>query len=160
MHSCLKGTIPDNSVLSHDLLEGCFLRTAYLSGTELPDGFPSTVRAYFKRMGRWIRGDVQLIPWLFPRIKTQTSVIKNPLSRLSKFKIADNLRRAVTSVFCFWGIAPYAVFVTPITAAAAICSLAALSAPLILNGVERINNFGNKVNTRYHSTIYVGLRGG
>lgn len=160
MYDCLYGTIPDNAVLSHDLLEGCFLRTAFLSNTELPDGFPSSVRAYFKRAGRWIRGDIQIIPWLFPTVRTKNGKMKNPLSGLSKFKIVDNLRRSVTAIICLVGISLYAIILSGAAAAFAVCSLAALSAPLILNCVERINNFGNKVNTRYHSTIYAGFRGG
>ena len=60
--------IPENTVLSHDLLEGGFLRTALLSDIELIDDHPSTYMSYQKRMHRWVRGDWQLLCWLFTSV--------------------------------------------------------------------------------------------
>ena len=63
--------MPDNQILSHDLLEGCFLSAGFLSRVELSDGFPARAGSYFLRMGRWIRGDWQLLPWLCSQIPTK-----------------------------------------------------------------------------------------
>src|SRR5436853_170328 len=60
--------IPDNRVLSHDLLEGGFLRSGLLSDIELIDGHPATFSSYQQRLHRWVRGDWQLLCWLFSRL--------------------------------------------------------------------------------------------
>lgn len=88
----LTGTIPENTVLSHDLLEGCYARCALATEIELMDGYPSTVISYFSREHRWIRGDWQLLPWLLGR---------DSLSGLSKWKIFDNLRRSLVGISQF-----------------------------------------------------------
>ncbi|WP_231701848.1 GH36-type glycosyl hydrolase domain-containing protein [Crassaminicella thermophila] len=99
-----KDAIPDNTILSHDLLEGSYIRTGLTTDIELIDGYPSKYNSYMMRLHRWIRGDWQLIKWLFPKIKNRMGkIVKNPLSRLSKWKIIDNLRRSLipVSVFMF-----------------------------------------------------------
>lgn len=82
----LNGEIKENSVLSHDLLEGSYVRTALVTDIELVDGYPAYYNSSCKRLHRWVRGDWQLIPWIFKR----TSI-----NRLSKWKIVDNLRRSL-----------------------------------------------------------------
>lgn len=95
----LKDAFPDNTVLSHDLLEGSFVRTALASDIELIDGYPSGYGPYMMRLHRWVRGDWQLIRWLYPRIRDREGrVRKNPLSLLSRWKIFDNLRRSLVPV--------------------------------------------------------------
>ncbi len=79
-------TIPENSVLSHDLLEGSFLRTALVTDIELIDGYPAKYNSFMMRLHRWTRGDWQLLPWILGR---------NPLSLLSRWKMIDNLRRSL-----------------------------------------------------------------
>jgi cyclic beta-1,2-glucan synthetase len=95
----LKENIPENSVLSHDLLEGSYVRTALITDVEFIDGYPAYYNSSSKRIHRWVRGDWQLIPWLFG---------KNGLNKLSKWKIFDNLRRSLVSPFImmlvFWSI--------------------------------------------------------
>jgi hypothetical protein len=60
---CLDGRLPENRILSHDLLEGGYLRAGLIEDVELTDGFPSTARAWFLRQHRWIRGDWQAAKW-------------------------------------------------------------------------------------------------
>ena len=92
----LKDALPDNAILSHDLLEGSFVRTALVADLELVDSYPSKYNAFIARLHRWIRGDWQLIQWLGRKIYTRDKKhIKNPLSYVSKWKIADNLRRSL-----------------------------------------------------------------
>jgi hypothetical protein len=87
----LHNAIPENQVLSHDLLESCYARTAFSSTAKIMDTFPSSVLSYAKREHRWIRGDWQLLPWLFNR----KAVNGKPLSIISRWKILDNLRRSL-----------------------------------------------------------------
>lgn len=99
-HKIFKQTIPENTVLSHDLLEGNYLRCALASDILLLDGYPYKYNAYILRLHRWIRGDWQIIQWLNRKIKIKDgSIIKNPLNILSKFKILDNLRRSLVEIF-------------------------------------------------------------
>lgn len=98
----LSHEIPENTVLSHDLLEGSYLRCALATDILLLDGFPYKYDAYIQRMSRWIRGDWQIIGWLRKKIKTKDEVNKkNPLNTLSKFKILDNLRRSLVEILVF-----------------------------------------------------------
>ncbi|MTI94296.1 MAG: hypothetical protein FH749_02255 [Firmicutes bacterium] len=95
----LAGTLPENRVLSHDLLEGSFLRTGLATDLELIDDFPGRYSAYMMRLHRWTRGDWQLLPWLGPHVRDQAGKRRrNPLTLLSRWKIADNLRRSLVPV--------------------------------------------------------------
>lgn len=87
--SVMKNQIPENTVLSHDLIEGCYARCGLATDILVMDGFPSKYNAYKLRSHRWIRGDFQIIRWFF----------NNKLNLLSKYKILDNLVRALNSVF-------------------------------------------------------------
>lgn len=80
----LKNRIPANTILSHDLLEGCYLRCGLASDILLMDGYPTKYNSFMNRLSRWIRGDWQIISWL-----------KSSLNLISKYKIFDNLRRSL-----------------------------------------------------------------
>jgi len=93
---------PDNHILSHDLLEGCYLRSGFLSDLPLYEQSPGSYLVDVKRRIRWIRGDWQIAGWLLPSILNKDEHrVKNPLSFLSKFKIADNLRRSLVPISQF-----------------------------------------------------------
>ena len=95
----LNKEIPENTVLSHDLLEGCYLRCALASDILLLDGYPSKYIAFTKRLYRWIRGDYQISKWIARKIVNKDGVKKkNPLKFLDKFKILDNIRRSLVEV--------------------------------------------------------------
>lgn len=97
--SVLKGAVPENAVLSHDLLEGLYVRAALVTDLELVDSYPTKYNAYSARMYRWIRGDWQLIPWLRNKIyNKENKYLKNPLSFISRWKIMDNLRRSIVPI--------------------------------------------------------------
>ena len=92
----LKDAIPDNAVLSHDLLEGAYIRAGLVTDLELVDSYPTKYNSYMARHHRWIRGDWQLIPWLKRKIRNRRgNLIPNPLSAISLWKITDNLRRSL-----------------------------------------------------------------
>lgn len=96
---CLKDTFPDNRILSHDLLEGSYIRTGLATDIQVIDGYPAKYSAYMKRLHRWVRGDWQIIPWLFNRVRNRKGEeIENPINNLSKWKILDNIRRSLVSI--------------------------------------------------------------
>jgi len=90
---------PDNRILSHDLLEGCYARSGLLTDVQLYEEYPSLYSADVSRRYRWIRGDWQIFDWLLPYAPGQGDSRKeNPISVLSRWKILDNLRRSLTPV--------------------------------------------------------------
>ncbi|MEK7741690.1 MAG: cyclic beta 1-2 glucan synthetase, partial [Nitrospirota bacterium] len=94
----LGGRFPENRILSHDLIEGCYARAGLLSDVQLYEEYPSRYSADAGRRHRWIRGDWQLVRWLLPRVPgLDARFQKNPLSLLSQWKILDNLRRSLVS---------------------------------------------------------------
>ena len=86
----LAGRIPENSILSHDLFEGIFSRTGFLSDVEFFEEFPSHAIVAFSRSHRWARGDWQLLPWLLKFKDFKIPVIE-------RWKMLDNLRRTLTA---------------------------------------------------------------
>ena len=90
------GKFPENRILSHDLLEGSYARSALVSDVQLFEEFPSRYSADTRRRHRWMRGDWQIATWLLPRLTgTDARQMPNPLTGLSRWKILDNLRRSV-----------------------------------------------------------------
>ncbi len=91
------GGFPENAILSHDLLEGCYSRSALLSDVILYEDHPASYATDAGRRHRWMRGDWQIAAWLFPRVRGFTArSVANPLTALSRWKILDNLRRSLT----------------------------------------------------------------
>src|ERR1700683_1748679 len=73
---------PENTILSHDLIEGEHARTGLIN-VELVEDYPATHGAFSKRKHRWVRGDWQLLPWLFPHPPPPNGrAAGNPLSAL------------------------------------------------------------------------------
>nr|WP_262901438.1 glycoside hydrolase family 94 protein [Flavihumibacter profundi] len=92
----LDNRFPENRILSHDLLEGCYLRSGLLSDVQLYEEYPSKFSADVKRRHRWIRGDWQIAAWILPFIPAEgKGWHKNHLSALSRWKIFDNIRRSL-----------------------------------------------------------------
>src|SRR6185369_13507035 len=79
---------PENRILSHDLIEGCYARSGLLSDAPLYEEYPSTYRADMGRRHRWIRGDWQLAGWRLPLVLgPDRRRVRNPLSALSRWKL-------------------------------------------------------------------------
>ncbi len=92
----LEGCFPENRILSHDLIEGCYARSGLLSDVQLYEEHPARYSADVKRRHRWIRGDWQLLPWLLPWTpRLDGGAERNRLSALARWKILDNLRRSL-----------------------------------------------------------------
>jgi hypothetical protein len=92
----LEHRFPRNALLSHDLIEGAYARAGLVSDIEVIDDYPSHYSAFNRRKHRWVRGDWQIISWLFGRVPDETGRrVPNPISFLSRWKILDNLRRSL-----------------------------------------------------------------
>lgn len=99
----LGNRFPSNALLSHDLIEGIYARTGLASDIEVIDDYPSHFSAYSRRMHRWVRGDWQILRWLFPTVPDLFGrSVRNPISLLSRWKIFDNLRRSLIELNLFF----------------------------------------------------------
>ncbi len=88
--------LPENRILSHDLLEGSYARSGLVSDVTLYEQYPSAYPVDVSRRYRWTRGDWQIAPWLLLAVPgVNGSRMHNPISALSRWKIFDNLRRSL-----------------------------------------------------------------
>ena len=95
----LTGRISDNSVLSHDLLEGLYARAGLATDVEVVEDFPSRYDVARAREHRWVRGDWQLLPWIVSgRGDYKRDNDGDALATLGRWKLADNLRRSLTPI--------------------------------------------------------------
>ena len=87
-------------MLSHDLFEGLYARTALVTDIEFFEEFPSHYEVAVARTHRWIRGDWQLLPFIF----------RGRLPLISRWKMIDNLRRSLAvptaylALLCIWTV--------------------------------------------------------
>ncbi|HEX9439098.1 MAG TPA: glycosyl transferase, partial [Roseiflexaceae bacterium] len=95
LRATLDRRFPENTLLSHDLIEGCYARTGLLSDVELLDSYPATYAAFAARQHRWVRGDWQIAAWLLPWTPSANGQVRNVLPPIARFKIFDNLRRSL-----------------------------------------------------------------
>jgi cellobiose phosphorylase len=99
------GKIPENAVLSHDLLEGIYARTGFAGDIVLFDGFPNFYHESIIRLERWIRGDWQIIGWISSWFgQSKYGVPRESFALIDKFKIFDNLRRSLVPVMCVFAL--------------------------------------------------------
>ncbi|MDH4051233.1 MAG: cyclic beta 1-2 glucan synthetase, partial [Rubrivivax sp.] len=163
--------LPENRILSHDLLEGCYARSGLISDVQLVEESPSRYDADVDRRHRWIRGDWQVVGWLMPMLRIPVSPeagdgkmrpgvvwVRNPLSALSRLKIADNLRRsltpaALTLLFLFgWTVLP-----SPWTWTLA--GLAILFAPLFVASLADLLRKPEELRLGQHLSTVIGAVG-
>jgi cyclic beta-1,2-glucan synthetase len=95
--AALDGRVPENALLSHDLFEGLYARTALVTDIEVVDDYPASVLAHARRQHRWVRGDWQILWWLLPWVPTRSGLARNRLPVIARWKIFDNLRRSLLS---------------------------------------------------------------
>ena len=115
------GDFPENAILSHDLLESTHARSALLSDVELFEEYPSRYSADVSRRHRWMRGDWQIVWWLFLRVPSLAGGWNaNPITALSWWKIFDNLRRSLVPMALLAVLFGAWVFVRPPLAAAGV----------------------------------------
>ena len=109
----LDGRVPENALASHDLFEGIHGRAALATDIVLYETFPRQYLEFTRRQHRWIRGDWQLLPWLWRSVPgTGGRRVRNRLAWIDRWKIVDNLRRSllppalVTMLVAGWLILP------------------------------------------------------
>ncbi|MBZ0303414.1 MAG: cellobiose phosphorylase, partial [Anaerolineae bacterium] len=110
----LEGCVPENALLSHDLYEGIHGRVGLVTDVAFIEDYPTHYLAHQLRIHRWIRGDWQLLPWLWRRAPAHRRPQDcSQFSVINTWKIIDNLRRslvfpALLAFFiCAWlGILP------------------------------------------------------
>ena len=94
-------TFPDNAILSHDFIEGAFSGCVNTDFTVL-ENCPQSFAKSEARRNRWLRGDVQLLRYLFPYVKNKTGKrIKNPLCFAQKMHILSNILTSLVPAFLF-----------------------------------------------------------
>lgn len=149
---CMDGRIPEGRVLSHDAVEGAFLRGGYMSGTELTDGFPATPLSYYKRLHRWIRGDWQNLPWAFGPGRG--------LPDIERFRLLDSVRRSLVPIatltalcLAFFIRAPWAVMSASTALLSCVCSL-------VITACEALLRSDEESGMRFHSNVFIGIGGG
>eukprot|EP01038_Epipyxis_sp_PR26KG_P000473 gene473-667_t len=86
----LSGKVQENTVLSHDLLEGALARTALVTDVQFVEDFPVLYSVDVSRQHRWVRGDWQLLPFIFDW--------HNGLNATARLKMIDNLRRSAVPI--------------------------------------------------------------
>lgn len=122
-YTLLSDRFPEEHLLSHDLIEGVYGRVGFASDICLFDVFPEDYFSWANRQHRWMRGDFQIVDWLFRKVPSKGGTReKNPLDLINRWKILDNLRRAlmpfaiILLLICAWIISPIAAVLTLIAA--------------------------------------------
>jgi hypothetical protein len=156
--SC-KGRFPDNRILSHDLLEGCYVRSGLLSDVLLYEDYPASYASDVRRHERWIRGDWQIAGWLLPRVPAADGGGEpNPLSGLSRWKILDNLRRSlVPAALVLLTLAGWFVGSRAWAWTLALAALVAL--PTLLNGLVALLRKPRELRASRHASTVVRATG-
>ena len=149
---CMGTRVPENLMLSHDAVEGAFLRCGFIGDVELSDGFPGGVLPYYRRSERWIRGDWQNLPWVFRRGRA--------LPELERWRLMDALRRSLVPVLTCAAIVLGLVSGAPgLKLAAAAALLCALSELLLTTAETLLQRDADRA-VRYRSVLFVGVGGG
>ena len=94
--AALAHRVPENTLLSHDLFEGSYARTGLCTDIHVVDDYPSNYLAFAARLHRWVRGDWQIVRWLWRTVPDESGrPVPNTLPAISRWKILDNLRRSL-----------------------------------------------------------------
>ena len=153
-HSVMHRRLPENLILSHDLLEGCHVRSGLASDILIFEDHPWHFGAELNRRHRWIRGDWQIAEWLLPWIPGgNRHWTRNNVSMLSRWKIFDNLRRSlvapamVAMFFWAWMFLPYAGIWT-------IALVSTIFAPALLTALWDLININREIPLRMNLGLW------
>ena len=136
--------LPDEKILSHDSIESGFLRTAYMSDVEMTDGFPLSVTSFKKRQHRWIRGDIQNLDYCFNK----------ELNSVTKYKLFDNVRRAVTPFFSLFALIFTVIFTSgPSNLIAVLVILSVCGSQLFSAVMTVIYGGPDMISRKYYSKV-------
>lgn len=152
--AALAERVPENCLLSHDLFEGLYARTALVSDVELVDDYPASVLAHARRQHRWVRGDWQILGWLMPFVRSARGLVRNRLPLLARWKILDNLRRSLmppATLLAFvagWTVLPGAPGIWTTVVLATLVFPIGAAALALLRGPRHGQSWGPFVRTR------------
>ncbi len=97
--AALANRVPENALLSHDLFEGVYARAGLCTDIHLIDDYPPQYLAFAARQHRWVRGDWQIMRWLWRTVPDATRhPVPNTLPVIARWKILDNLRRSLLPI--------------------------------------------------------------
>ena len=150
------GFFPNERILSHDLVEGNLLRSALGSDIVLSDSTPKNALSYYTRMHRWFRGDLQVMPYLAKTVcNTEGKRIRNPMSRLSKFKIFDNFLRGLTPLFALLSVLLAFAFGIRTAAVTALFAFLYILSPIVMQFFTGLyyRNLGTAARRFYSVTL-------
>ena len=94
MHAVLSGRLPENQILSHDLLEGSIARCAAVTDITVIEEAPFHADVAASRVHRWTRGDWQLLPVLIASLVQPSHYQIRPVNL---WKMVDNMRRSLVA---------------------------------------------------------------
>ena len=87
----LDGAFPEETVLSHDFLEGQRLSCMNFPAVMCTDRIPGGVISYFERQSRWVRGDIQALRFAFPACRgADGKKRKNPVPLAGRLRVVDH----------------------------------------------------------------------
>jgi len=93
--------LPENTVLSHDIIDGAYMRTGFAGDIQLFEQFPSSYEVFAQRRHRWVRGDWQNFPWILPRVPCGNGKRSpNRLGFLYRWALLQNIRRSMIEIVC------------------------------------------------------------
>ncbi len=153
LEAALEGRIPENAVLSHDLLEGIFARAGLASDIEVVEEFPSRYDVAAARQHRWVRGDWQLLPWIFGfGGKNRSGSGKTAIPLMGRWKLLDNLRRSLSAPAAL--LAMLIAWLQPIAVAElwTVYILLTIALPPLLGAIAGIVPSRTGVSLRSHCT--------
>lgn len=141
----IDGAFPDGHILSHDLPEGTRLRAAALTDIALTDDLPRDPLSCFDRQHRWIRGDVQSLSLVGRYVENSDGELyPNPINALSKFKLIDNVRRALVPVSAFAAVILCIFLPYPFSVCGTAIAVSHLIYPFALSVITLIKSSGRR----------------
>lgn len=146
---CTGGRFPEGRILSHDALEGAYLRGGYMGDVAFSDRFPSRPLAYYKRLHRWIRGDWQNARWIFRR----------ELTDIDRFRLFDSLRRSLIAPATLLAVTAGFFLDAPGLKVAAWAALLSLLSGLFISLAEESRSRQGGARLRRHTRLLTGAGG-
>lgn len=113
LRAVLPGVVTPAAVLSHDVLESFYARAAHVGDVRMVEGPMDRYLVQARVDHRWMRGDCQLVPWLFSRVRDREGRVRgNPVPwtlrlRLLRLIFTAAARPAVLAVLLLgWTVLP------------------------------------------------------